>query len=228
MNAQAAFSASGTIQDFGKRECGCHSSGNSNDPVRVWSPGTDGSVSQSNTADSTATARNSNSAYQDGEQSQSGGASIGIQALAQEAESWQLAGALSGTLQAGPTNDNGPTRVGSPGGGGSVDQRNDAKSTASADNSNRTRQDGSQYQGGSSRCGCGSGPQIQALGQRAGSLQAGFAFSQVHQIAPKNGSGTTTVWSHGNGGMTKQENSAASNGGAGNGDAASQVARQRQ
>ena len=71
-------------------------------------------------------------------------------------------------------------------------------------------------------------PQIQALGQLAGSLQAGFAFSRVQQLAPKNGAGTTTVWSPGTGGMTKQENNAGSTGGADNGDAASQIAMQRQ
>jgi hypothetical protein len=227
VNGQAAVSASGAFQDFGRSECGCSSGGNSNDPVRVWSPGSDGSVDQSNSADSTADSTNTNSTTQDGDQSQSG-SGIDIQALGQEAENGQLAGALSGAFQLDPSNKSGGARVYSPGSGGSVDQSNDASSAATADNENRTGQDATQSQSGSGGCGCGSDPQIQALGQWAGNLQAGLAFSAALQLAPRNASGGPSVWSPGTGGVTTQDNSADSMDGAGNRDGSSQLADQMQ
>ena len=238
-NGQAALSASGAFQDFGKSECGCSSSGNSNDPVRVWSPGSDGSVSQSNSAESTADSTNSNTVSQDGDQSQSGGSGIEIQALGQEAENGQLATALSGTFQLHPSNRNGETRVYSPGRGGSVDQSNDASSSATADNTNRTTQKATQRQHGSGGCSCGGGLQIQALGQSAGNLQAASAFSTVLQWAPKNTNGGTAVLSPSKKGVkgkpskskgpaTMQDNTASSTGVGANGNVLSQYAKQMQ
>ncbi len=238
-NGQAALSASGAFQDFGKSECGCSSSGNSNDPVRVWSPGSDGSVSQSNSAESTADSTNSNTVSQDGDQSQSGGSGIEIQALGQEAENGQLATALSGTFQLHPSNRNGETRVLSPGHGGSVDQSNDASSSATADNTNRTTQKATQRQHGSGGCSCGGGLQIQALGQSAGNLQAASAFSTVLQWAPKNTNGGTAVLSPSKKGVkgkpskskgpaTMQDNTASSTGVGANGNVLSQYAKQMQ
>ncbi len=228
VNGQAALSASGAFQDFGKSECGCGSGGNSNDPVRVWSPGNDGSVDQSNKADSKADSTNRNSTSQDADQSQSG-SGIDIQALGQQSENGQFAGALSGAFQLDPSNKNGGARVYSPGNGGSVDQSNRASSKADADNSNRTRQDASQSQTGSGGCGCGgSYPQIQALGQDAGNLQAGFGLSSALQLAPKNSNGGASVWSPGNGGTTRQSNKASSNGDADNRNGLSQLAMQMQ
>src|SRR5437764_9094750 len=113
-----------------------HPTGKSNNPVRVGSPGSDGSVSQANSAKSTATAANSNSTDQDARQYQSGGSGIGIQALGQLSTNGQHAIALSGAFQRNPSNTNNPTRVYSPGGGGSVNQSNTADSTATARNTN--------------------------------------------------------------------------------------------
>jgi hypothetical protein len=228
VNGQAALSASGAFQDFGKSDCGCSSGGNSNDPVRVWSPGNDGSVDQSNKADSKADSTNHNSTSQDADQSQSG-SGIDIQALGQESENGQFAGALSGAFQLDPSNKNDGARVYSPGYGGSVDQSNRASSKADADNSNHTTQDASQSQAGSGGCGCGgSDPQIQALGQYAGNLQTGFGLSTALQLAPKNSNGGTAVWSPGKNGMTRQSNKASSNGDADNRNGLSQLAMQMQ
>jgi hypothetical protein len=227
VSGQAAVSASRATQDFGKSECGCSSGGNSNDPVRVWSPGDDGSVDQSNTASSKADSTNRNSTSQDGDQSQSG-SGIQIQALGQEAENGQFAKALSGAFQHDPSNKNGGARVFSPGNGGSIDQSNTADSKADADNANRTTQDARQSQWGSGGCTCGSDLQVQALGQAAANLQAGFALSAALQFAPKNASGGAAVWSPGSAGQTKQGNDAGSTGVAGNGNGASQTAVQRQ
>jgi hypothetical protein len=226
-NGQAALSASSASQDFGKSDCGCSSGGNSNDPVRVWSPGNDGSVDQSNKADSNADSANGNWTSQDGSQSQSG-SGIQIQALGQEADNGQLAGALSGVYQQAPSNDNGGARVYSPGNGGSVDQSNDAGSKADAGNWNSTKQNADQSQSGSGGCSCGSDPQIQALGQQAGNLQAGFAFSTALQLGPKNADCGPYVWSPGNGGPTRQSNNAGSIAGTLNLNGASQTAGQMQ
>jgi hypothetical protein len=227
-NGQAALSSSKTIQDFGKKsECGCSSSGNSNDPVRVWSPGSDGSVDQSNDASSKADSRNTNTTDQDAHQSQSG-SGLDIQALGQFAANGQLAGAVSSTYQKNPSNSNGGTRVFSPGSGGSVRQSNDASSKAKADNSNRTTQKATQTQHGSSSCGCGGGLQIQALGQKAVNLQAAFGFSSAIQLAPKNKNGGAAVKSYTSGGSVKQGNSATSTGRGANRNGLTQYVKQLQ
>lgn len=210
-NGQAAVSGSTTTQDFGKSECGCSSSGNSNDPIRVFSSGSGGSVDQSNDASSEASSTNTDSTTQDADQRQSG-SGIDIQALGQVSENGQFAGALSGVLQKHPSNKNGGTRVFSPGSGASVKQSNDATSDATADNSNRVSQKATQTLHGSSTCGCGGGLQIQALGQKAVNLQAAFGLSKAIQIAPKNANGGSSVWSHDHGGSVQQGNSVDSTG----------------
>jgi trimeric autotransporter adhesin len=225
-NGQAAVSGSTTTQDFGKSECGCSSSGNSNNPVRVWSYGNDGSVHQSNDASSTADSSNTNSTTQDADQSQSG-SGIDIQALGQYAENGQFAAALSGTEQKSPSNSNGGDRVYSPGSAGSVTQSNNATSNANAHNSNRTSQRANQLQAGSSPCGCG-GVKIQALGQKAGNHQAAFGLSSAIQIAPKNSNGGAAVWSFGTGGTVHQGNTASSTGMGANTNGLSQYVKQLQ
>jgi hypothetical protein len=228
VNKQAALAASLTVQDFGKDECGCKSGGNSNSPTRVYSRGDDGYVAQSNSADSSAKADNDNSTHQDGDQSQSGGSGIAIQALGQEAHSAQLAAALSATFQLGASNDNSPTRVYSSGDGGWVTQSNDASSKAKADNDNRTKQDGDQYIGGSHDCKCGDGVHIQALGQSAFNFQLAKALSATFQLKPKNENGGAAVKSRGDAGSTEQSNDADSFGGGFNDNRASQDGSQRQ
>jgi len=227
-NEQASFAGSTTFQQFGKSECGCSSGGNSNQPVRVWSGGTDGAVSQSNSADSTASAGNWNATDQAGHQDQSGGGGTAIQALGQQAKNGQLAVGLSATFQIDPSNHNSPTRVYSPGNGGSVTQTNDASSDASADNWNATDQSGWQGQHGSKGCGCSSNPLIQALGQSAWSSQAALVRSKADQSKPQNANGPTSVWSSGNGGSSTQGNHADSDASGLNHDYADQLARQLQ
>jgi hypothetical protein len=225
---QGAIAASAALQDFGHSECGCHAAGNSNGPVRVWSPGSDGSVSQSNSADSRATATNSNSTDQDASQHQSGGFGIGIQALGQDSRNGQGATALSGAFQLHPSNTNDPTRVYSSGGGGSVSQSNAAHSTVTARNTNDTDQDADQSQHGSGGCGCAGGLGIQALGQSATNLQSAFALSAALQVAPHNANGGAAVWSPGAGPFLWQLNDAGSRATGTNHDDADQDARQYQ
>jgi len=227
---QGALAASAAVQDFGRSECGCQAAGNSNNPVRVWSPGSDGSVSQANSADSTADASNRNSTDQDARQGQSGVSGIGIQALGQQSTNGQLAVGLSGAFQLHPSNSNNPTRVYSPGAGGSVSQSNTAHSRAKAKNANDTDQDASQSQHGSGGCGCSSGLGIQALGQSATNWQSAFALSAALQVAPRNTNGGTAVWSPslGMGSSTRQTNAADSTARGKNRNDADQDARQYQ
>ncbi len=203
-SSQGALALSGAAQVFGRSECGCGSDGNSNRPVRVWSGGNDGSVSQSNTADSNAAAGNWNSTHQSGDQTLTGGSGIGIQALGQEASNRQAAAALSAAFQLGASNGNSPVRVYSPGGDGSVAQTNAVSSAAKSWNANGTKQDGSQTLRGSDICGCGAPIAVQALGQSAASGQLALGFSKAAQLAPRNANGGTSVWSPGDGGSVRQ------------------------
>ena len=229
VNEQAALATSFAVQDFGRSECGCHSGGNSNSPVRVHSSGGDGDVSQSNDVSSKAEAENDNDTDQDADQKQFGGSGIGIQVVGHEAYSAQLALAHSAAAQFGASNHNSPLRVYSSGAGGSVEQSNDVSSKAEAENDNDTEQDADQFQGShGKRCGCSDGLGIQVIGQSAKNAQAAAALSGAFQLAPKNSNKPVSVWSHSDGGSVEQDNSADSRGEAENDNRLEQLARQFQ
>ena len=200
---QSSAALSAALQVFGGEpsRCGCggSSSGNTASPVRVWSPGSDGSVNQSNNADSSATAGNRAATTQDGTQSETGS---GIQVLGQQAATEQDALAASLAAQFGPSNDASPVRVWSPGGGGSVTQSNNAASSAAAGNDASTGQSGRQSIAGKP-CGCAQLP-IQVAGQWAGTAQLAPAFSAALQVRPSNDAGGTSVWSPGIAGALAQ------------------------
>jgi hypothetical protein len=214
---QSSAALSAALQLFGKRhdECGCSgsSSGNTASPVRVYSPGSGGDVTQSNDASSSALSGNLASTTQDGTQTANGGG-LTIQALGQKAETDQ--GSLSASLAAqfGPSNNASPVRVWSPGGGGSVTQTNGAASSAAAGNASRTDQTGRQDISGG-RCGCEKLP-IQVAGQWAGTAQLAPAFSAALQLDANNDSSPAFVKSPGDVGALEQTNKGASNGDAGN------------
>jgi trimeric autotransporter adhesin len=190
---------------------------NSSDPVRIWSPGNGGNVTQSNDATSTADATNTATPTQTGTQSQSGS---GVQAIGQGSKVDQGAIALSSALQApgesrcgcgGSSfgNSADPVRIGSYGNDGSVYQSNDATSTADATNTATPTQTGTQTQAGSS-CGCSSGPAVQAIGQESKVGQLGVALSSADQIGASNTADPVRVWSPGDGGSVTQSNDATS------------------
>jgi hypothetical protein len=211
---QDAGAAAGTAQ---------HEATNENSPVRVLSPGDDGSVSQSNEATSDATAGNLNASEQTADQTQAG--SGGLQAVGQSATSDQDAFALAFTLQKGASNENEPVRVLSPGDAGSVSQSNDASSDASAGNANVAEQTASQEQAGGSCCG-GGGEQV--IGQSAESEQDAAALSATDQEKPSNENISVRVLSPGDDGDVTQSNEASSNAEAGNLNVAKQTADQTQ
>jgi hypothetical protein len=205
---QGSLALSKAIQDFGDGEsrCGCEGGsggGNVSSPVRLWSPGTDGSTTQSNTVDSSANAGNRAGTRQTATQN-SGAGGLQVQGIGQEA--WTGQGALAGSLAAqfGASNDSSPVRLWSPGGGGSVNQTNSASSKAGAGNDAYTSQTGNQSIG-ASPCGCFRIP-IQAIGQQAGTDQFGFAGSGAFQLFPSNSSYPVRLWSFGDEGWGSQKN----------------------
>ncbi len=210
---QGSIALSGAVQIFGhgKSDCGCggSSSGNTASPVRVWSPGSDGNVTQSNNVGSSAISGNSATTNQGAKQDAAGSA---IQVLGQEAATGQ--GSFAGSLAAqfGASNLASPVRVKSPGGGGSVNQQNNAGSSATSGNAAYTTQSGSQD--AAMRCGCGR--PIQVLGQKSDTDQLSKALSAAFQFAPANDSSPTRVWSRGGGGSAAQANTGSSLGNSGN------------
>ena len=140
-NAQGAGAFSAALQA---------GASNKNDPLRVYSGGSAGSVTQVNAAGSAAIASNDNWTKQLGAQFQAGRScgcdGIGIQALGQKSGNIQLGSAASAAIQLAPKNSNSPTSVKSHGSGGSVFQLNAAGSLAAALNRNRTLQLAAQFQ----------------------------------------------------------------------------------
>jgi hypothetical protein len=195
---------------------------NSNTPIRVLSPGDDGSVTQSNTASSDATAANLNGTEQTADQDQTGGS--GLQVAGQAAENAQGALAIGVTAQSGATNTNEPVRVGSKGDGGDVEQSNDASSDATAFNGNLTKQSAEQdQQGGDCKCG-GAGTQV--VGQEAKNEQDAAALSATKQEKPSNSNISVRVLSPGDDGDVSQSNVASSDATAANLNATKQTADQ--
>ncbi len=194
-----------------------HGASNTNIPVRVLSPGDNGSVSQTNSVDSDATAANLNATSQDADQ-EAGGS--GLQAIGQEADSEQDAFAASKAEQAGAKNTNISVRVLSPGDDGSVDQSNSVDSSATAANLNLTKQDADQDQGGSGG--------VQAIGQEADSDQKAAALSLASQKDASNTNIPVRVLSKGDNGDVEQSNSVDSSATAANLNALKQDADQDQ
>ena len=171
---------------------------NVNAPVRVGSPGDNGSVEQSNVSFAGAAAGNANRTTQDASQDQGSGGPLlsrdrfsyscgqssdpAIQALGQVAYSNQKADSSAYSKQDGASNVNAPVRTGSYGDNGSVEQLNASGAESFAGNDNSTEQHGNQDQHG----GGYGGPAIQALGQEAGNWQDADSDATSEQICPVN------------------------------------------
>ena len=150
---------------------------NTSRSIRVLSPGDDGNVTQSNGATAVAAALNGNATSQSIDQAQAGKGHGGayLQVAGQGAWSRQDAAAGAAAVQLGASNENAPVRVGSPGGGGSVEQSNEVGALALALNLNETCQSLVQEQAGS-----GAG-QLQVAGQGSWDDQRGGAWSRAIQ-----------------------------------------------
>ena len=197
---------------------------NTNVSIRVLSPGDDGSVSQSNTAASSASAGNQAATTQTANQT---GAGSGIQTAEQQAGTDQVALALSEAAQLGASNVNTPVRVLSPGDDGSVTQGNSVGSQATSGNTAATGQ--TSTQGQSSACSCsGSGSGIQSANQSAGTGQESGAASTATQDHPSNTNVSIRVLSPGGDGSVSQANTVGSQATSGNAATTGQTATQNQ
>jgi hypothetical protein len=150
---------------------------NTNQSIRVLSPGNDGNVSQSNSTTAVAAALNLNKTDQSIDQSQTGEGHGGsyLQVAGQGAWSKQDADAGAAAFQFGASNENAPIREGSPGGGGSVEQSNEVTALAAALNLDETCQWLMQ-----SQTGYGS-DSLQVAGQGSWDDQRGGAWSRAIQ-----------------------------------------------
>ena len=157
---------------------------NVNIPVRVLSPGNDGSVSQSNDSTAGSLAANLNATDQKIGQNQAGGGGPAVQAAGQANDSTQSADAAATSTQDHAVNYNIPVRVLSPGNDGSVDQSNSSTAAAIGINANLTDQQIGQNQagGGSSFA----APYVQAAGQKSSSTQDATSTATSTQDHPAN------------------------------------------
>ena len=130
-NEQAAQSSADSSQ---KGAC------NTNAPVRVKSPGDVGDVDQSNSASAQSVAGNLNVTDQATEQAADGWSAVAVQAIGQKADNDQDASSEASSEQIAPTNDNGPVRILSWGGGGWIEQSNASDAASAAGNRKWTGQ----------------------------------------------------------------------------------------
>jgi hypothetical protein len=225
-NEQAALAASIATQEHAR---------NDNSPIRVLSPGSGGSVVQSNSVDSDASAKNSNDVDQTVDQTQLGGSdckchggSTGIQVAAQSSKNEQFALGFSAAAQKDASNSNAPIRVKSPGNDGNVWQSNSVDSDAEASNKNSSDQDATQQQTSSGGGCCQTGLGIQVAGQEAKNHQGAAAFSAALQDGASNENTPLRVLSPGNEGSVYQSNSVDSDASAKNRNSVDQTATQTQ
>ncbi len=178
---------------------------NYNIPVRVLSPGDDGSVSQSNDSTAGSLAANVNATGQSIHQDQTGGGSgPATQAAGQKNGSTQSADGTATSTQDHPVNYNIPVRVLSPGNDGSVDQSNSSTAVGIGVNANLTGQKIDQNQAGGGTY--GGVPYVQAAGQEASNCQTATSSATSTQDHPANYNIPVRVLSPGDDGSVKQSN----------------------
>jgi uncharacterized protein YfiM (DUF2279 family) len=207
---------------------------NSNISVRIFSPGNNGSVSQSNTSAAGSAAINKAATTQAVSQAQSG---AGEQGVGQIADTGQEANSTATSNQTKPSNSNIDVRIYSPNddkkaapsGGGKVEQSNNSFAGSIAGNKASTEQGVEQEQGGGDKCGChGSGSGVQAVGQKAITGQEAHSDATSRQEHPKNENISVRIDSPGDNGDVKQSNTSAALSAAGNRAETTQMVGQTQ
>jgi hypothetical protein len=183
---------------------------NSNISVRIHSPGDDGDVEQSNNSIAKSIAGNKAETTQAVAQDQGGGDAkskccdgAGVQAVGQEAETWQKADSNAKSVQEHASNENIPVRVGSKGDNGSVSQENNSAALSFAGNAASTTQAVAQSQAGG--CGCAS-DLVQAVGQKAFTGQKADSDATSVQKGAKNSNTPVRIYSEGDDGDVEQSN----------------------
>ena len=200
---------------------------NSNISVRIFSPGDNGNVSQSN--DSVAGSIAGNAAKTDQAVSQSQGGGGGEQAVGQVAETIQKAKSQAESKQEKPSNSNISVRIHSPGDDGDVEQSNNSAAGSAAGNLAHTSQGVEQGQGGDDcRCKHGGGAGVQAVGQEAKTIQLAESGAKSVQEHASNENSPVRIGSEGDNGSVSQSNDSAALSLAGNAAATTQGVEQTQ
>jgi hypothetical protein len=198
---------------------------NSNVSVRIFSPGDNGSVSQSNNSVAGSAALNAASTAQSVAQSQGGS---GTQAVGQIAGTGQKADSSATSTQDHPSNSNIDVRIYSPGNGGDVKQSNNSLAGSIAANAAKTDQSADQSQGDSCGCHGSGGDAVQAVGQKALTLQGAKSDAKSEQDHPSNDNIPVRIGSPGDNGSVKQSNNSVALSAAGNLAKTSQTVGQAQ
>ncbi|MEA2255644.1 MAG: hypothetical protein QOG35_1689, partial [Solirubrobacteraceae bacterium] len=203
-------------------------------PVRIMSPGDDGSVTQVNSSSATSAAGNRNATTQRAQQGagdsspeeiaarsccQSGGG-VAVQGVGQSASNDQAASSSADSTQVGASNVAAPVRIMSPGDGGAVRQANSSRATSAAGNANDTTQQTAQAAGGDG------GTTVQAIGQQAAGEQDASSHATSTQVHPSNQDLPVRIMSAGDDGSVTQVNSSSATSAAGNDNATTQDADQ--
>lgn len=199
---------------------------NSNISVRIFSPGDNGSVSQSNNSVAGSIAGNAAKTDQGVSQSQGGGA--GEQAVGQVAETIQKAKSQAESKQEKPSNSNISVRIHSPGDDGDVSQENNSVAGSAAGNLAHTGQGVEQSQGGDCRCKKGGGSGVQAVGQEAKKIQLAESEAKSVQEHARNENIPVRIGSKGDNGSVEQSNNSAALSLAGNAASTMQGVEQTQ
>lgn len=181
---------------------------NSNINVRIFSPGDSGSVSQSNNSAAVSGAVNKASTAQAVTQA---GGGAGEQAAGQIALTGQKADSTATSEQVKPSNSNISVRIHSPGNDGKVEQSNNSLAGSLAANKAETDQTVDQRQDG---CGCATGKKdhgsggagVQAVGQKAVTLQDAKSEATSKQYSPSNENIGVRIGSPGKNGSVDQSN----------------------
>ena len=199
---------------------------NSNISVRIFSPGDNGSVSQSNNSAAGSIAGNAASTTQGVSQSQGGGG--GEQAVGQVADTIQKAKSNAESKQEKPSNSNISVRIHSKGSDGAVEQANNSIAGSAAGNLAETTQGVEQSQGGGCGCKHGGGDGVQAVGQEAGTGQIAESEAKSVQEHASNENIPVRIGSEGGSGSVSQQNNSAALSFAGNAASTTQGVEQTQ
>jgi hypothetical protein len=210
-NEQAADSSASSTQE--------HAS-NVNAPVRIYSEGDDGTVTQTNSSAAESAAGNLNVTDQSSEQSGDGSHGVTVQAIGQKAESDQDASSEASSEQVAPSNVNSPLRIKSAGDDGDVQQSNSSSAESAAGNANWTSQDAAQHAGSYGRT------VVQAVGQWASNEQAAQSSADSSQKGACNTNAPVRVKSRGDEGDVEQSNASSAESAAGNLNVTDQATQQ--
>jgi hypothetical protein len=203
---------------------------NSNISVRIFSPGDNGSVSQSNNSVAGSVAGNKAATTQAVGQS-SGGGGGGEQVVGQGSQTYQDAKSRAESKQYKPSNSNISVRIHSKGDDGDVSQSNNSIAGSVAGNKAETTQAVEQEQGGGAdmahgKCCAGAG--VQAVGQKAETGQKAESDAKSVQEHASNENIPVRIGSEGDNGSVSQENNSAALSFAGNAASTTQAVEQVQ